>query len=61
MKKKILIYGLVGTSILSTILMYGEIKKYRGIINNQKTTIDGLTIELKKVSYHLGKLSKRRV
>ncbi len=46
------------TSILS-IRMYGKNKKLNGIILNQENTISGLLGELKKTSYHLGRIKNK--
>lgn len=55
--KKILVLTTITLS-LTVAWIYGENRKLKGTVNNQKNTIDGLLGEIKKLSYHLGKSKK---
>ena len=57
MKKTLIITTLI--SLTTVAWIYGENKKLKGTVNNQNNTIDGLLGEIKKLSYHLGKKSKK--
>ena len=57
-KKKFLLITTTLTLGLTVALAYGENRKLKGTVRNQQNTIDGLLNEVKKLSYHLGKLKK---
>lgn len=55
--KKILILTGVGLAVTTatSFYLFGKNRKLNGIIRNQRITIEGLTKELEKLAYHLGK------
>ena len=56
-KKKIFVGTLIMSSLDGIVYLYKKNRELSGIIENQKTTIDGLMKEVKNLSYHLGKKS----
>lgn len=56
-KKKIFVGTLIMSSLAGIVYLYKKNRELSGIIENQKTTIDGLMREVKNLSYHLGKKS----
>lgn len=56
-KKKIFVGTLIMSSLTGIVYLYKKNRELSGIIENQKTTIDGLMREVKNLSYHLGKKS----
>lgn len=56
-KKKIFVGTLIMSSLAGIVYLYKKNRELSGIIENQKTTIDGLMKEVKNLSYHLGKKS----
>lgn len=56
-KRKIFVGTLIMSSLAGIVYLYKKNRELSGIIENQKTTIDGLMREVKNLSYHLGKKS----
>lgn len=54
-KKIVKKVAIVSVIVLPIAYLYGKNRQLRGVISNQQKTIDGLTKEVQKMAYHLGK------